>query len=135
MSVRTEPRFTRDVDVAVVVSDDSAAESLVNSLLSGYRVVASVEQEAKGRLATVRLARIAPLTDQKVMVDILFASSGIEPEIAMLAKPIEVLAGLTVPVAKAGHLIAVKLLARDDRTRPKTLPISTHLWRWRHPSI
>lgn len=39
VSARSEPRFTRDVDVAVAVADDAAAESLVHSLLSeGYRV-------------------------------------------------------------------------------------------------
>jgi predicted nucleotidyltransferase len=32
---------------------------------------------------------------------------------------IEVVQGLTLPVARAGHLIALKLLARDDRKRPQ----------------
>lgn len=30
VSVRTEPRFTRDLDLAVAVSDDQAAEALVH---------------------------------------------------------------------------------------------------------
>ena len=99
--------------------DDGAAESLVHSLLSnGYRLVASVEQDATDRLATVRLA--GPMSRQEdVLVDVLFASSGIEPEIVQAAEPIEILPGLTVPVANTGHLIAMKLLARDDRTRPQ----------------
>jgi len=119
VSTRAEPRFTRDVDVAVAVPDDGAAESLVHSLLSnGYRLVASVEQDATDRLATVRLA--GPMSRQEdVLVDVLFASSGIEPEIVQAAEPIEILPGLTVPVANTGHLIAMKLLARDDRTRPQ----------------
>ncbi|MGH3896720.1 MAG: nucleotidyl transferase AbiEii/AbiGii toxin family protein, partial [Pseudonocardiaceae bacterium] len=55
VSVRTEPRFTRDVDVAVLVEDDSAAERLVRSLIDGgYRLDAIVEQDAVGRLATAR---------------------------------------------------------------------------------
>lgn len=49
-----------------------------------------------------------------MVVDVLFASSGIEPELVRAAEPIEVLPSLTVPVARTGHLIAVKLLARDD---------------------
>jgi hypothetical protein len=61
VSARAEPRFTRDVDVAVAVPDDGAAEE------------------------------------------------------------IEILPDLTIPVAQTGHLIAVKLLARDDLTRPQDL--------------
>jgi predicted nucleotidyltransferase len=114
-------RFTRDVDVAVAVPDDNAAESLVHSLLSKYRIDASIEQDAMGRLSTVRLIRSGVRTGQEVIVDVLFASSGIEPEIVAYAEQIEVLAGLRVPVASTGHLIAVKLLARDDRTRPQDL--------------
>lgn len=58
VSVRTEPRFTRDVDLAVGVVDDAEAETL------------------------------------------------------------EVLPGVRVPVARTGHLIALKLLSRSDR-RPQ----------------
>lgn len=32
VSVRTEPRFTRDLDLAVAVSDDHAAEALIHQL-------------------------------------------------------------------------------------------------------
>jgi nucleotidyltransferase AbiEii toxin of type IV toxin-antitoxin system len=51
--------------------------------------------------------------------DLLFASSGIEPEVVAAADRIEVVPGFTVPVARLGHLIALKVLARDDRTRPQ----------------
>jgi len=58
VSARAEPRFTRDVDIAVAVPDDDAAEGVVRTLMSlGYRLVASVEHDAAGRLATIRLAR------------------------------------------------------------------------------
>lgn len=117
VSTRAEPRFTRDVDVAVAVADDDAAELLVRDLSSaGYQLLASIEQDAVGRLATVRLVSAG---SPDVVVDVLFASSGIEPEIARDAERIEVLPGLTMPVATTGHLIAVKLLARDDQTRPQ----------------
>ena len=53
------------------------------------------------------------------MLDILFASSGIEPEVAGSAELLEILPGLRVPVASVGHLLALKLLSRDDRTRPQ----------------
>ncbi len=35
------------------------------------------------------------------------------------ADPIEAVPGFTLPVARLGHLIAVKVLARDERTRPQ----------------
>lgn len=119
VSARAEPRFTRDVDVAVGVLDDSAAEELIHSLMSkGYRILASVEQDSAERLATVRLT--LPESGG-VSVDILFASSGIEPEIVGAAESLEILPGLTVPVTAVGHLFATKLLARDDETRPQDL--------------
>ena len=56
VSVRAEPRFTRDVDFAVAVADDPEAEALIYGLCKhGYTVAASVEHDARGRLATVRL--------------------------------------------------------------------------------
>ena len=116
VSVWCEPRFTRDIDFAVAVADDDGAEAVVGALVkSGYEVLATVEHERAGRLATVRLA-LGPGDD---VIDLLFASSGIEREIAVAASPIEVLPGLLLPVASAGHLIALKLLATDDRTRPQ----------------
>ncbi|MGH3615928.1 MAG: nucleotidyl transferase AbiEii/AbiGii toxin family protein [Pseudonocardia sp.] len=118
VSARAEARFTRDVDLVVVVRDDAEAESLVGRLLqTGHRLTASIEQTATGRLATVRL--IPPgVTDDGTVADLLFASSGIEHEIVAAAQPLEIVPGLTVPVASTGHLIALKLLARDDETRP-----------------
>ena len=47
---------------------------------------------------------------------LLFASCGIEPEI--VAAAVAVVRDLVLPVACVGHLIAMKLLARDDRRRP-----------------
>ena len=72
---------------------------------------------------TARLAttRIVPPGEERdgLVVDLLFASSGVEAEVVAAAEPLEVLPGLRVPVAQIGHLIALKLLARDDRTRPQ----------------
>ncbi len=119
VSARAEPRFTRDIDIAVAVSSDTIAERVVRSLLAnGYHLLASIEQEATARLATVRLMR-SPNNEDEVVIDLLFASSGIEPEIAEAAEVMEILPGISLPVATAGHLIALKLLARDDRSRPQ----------------
>lgn len=111
ISVRCEPRFTRDIDLAVAVADDASAETLVRELASrGYRVHLALEHQTLGRLATVRL--IPPGESiEGVVVDLLFASSGIEAEICRDAEPLDLSGGVTVPVARAGHLIATKLLA------------------------
>lgn len=117
VSARTEPRFTRDVDVAVAVADDAQAELLLRSLQDeGHVVSAIVEQDAATRLATARL--LPPGEDAAgVVIDLLFASSGIEPELVSEAELIPVMRDLAVPVARVGHLIALKLLA-DDPARP-----------------
>ena len=120
VSARAEPRFTRDIDAAVSVADDADGEGLVRLMLAdGYLLLASVEQEETGRLATVRLA--SPLGGEVVVVDLLFASSGIEPEVVQAAEMTEVVPGLRLPIATTGHLIALKLLARDDLERPQDL--------------
>jgi predicted nucleotidyltransferase len=119
VSVRTEPRFTRDLDLALAVDDDKRAEALVFDLQgAGFRALATVEQEETHRLAT---ARLAPSGDppEGLMLDLLFASSGIEAEVCTEAERLQVFPGCSVPVARLHHLIALKLLARDDRTRPQ----------------
>lgn len=70
-----------------------------------------VEQEDTERLATVRL-----LGEEEgaPVVDLLFASSGLEPEIVAGAEALEVFPEQSIPVASLGHLVALKLLARND---------------------
>ena len=107
VSARCDPRFTRDVDIAVMVDNDERAEALVHALASrGMRIVSLVEQESVGRLAMARLA-----TDDGLSIDLLIASSGIESEIVMSAETLEVVQGVLLPVARIGHLIALKLLS------------------------
>jgi hypothetical protein len=120
VSARAEPRFTRDIDLAVAASHDQDAEALVHGLVgSGYRVLATLEQETAGRLATVRLETPGEGSGA-VVVDLLFASSGVEPEIVQEAETLEVLPGLRVPVARAGHLLALKVLSVSPK-RPQDL--------------
>lgn len=120
VSVRTEPRFTRDADLAVALATDQEAEALIHALRGhGFLISAVVEQEAVGRLATVRLSRSTE--PHAPVVDLLFASSGIESEIVAEAEPIELLPNLTMSVARVGHLIAMKVLSRDDVRRPQDL--------------
>jgi predicted nucleotidyltransferase len=119
VSARTEPRFTRDIDVAVAVASDADAEQVVGLFRqAGHRVFALVEQEAKSRLATARLMAPAEGDSASMIVDLLFASSGVEAEVVGAAENLEVLPGLWVPVARAGHLLALKTLSRGDH-RPQ----------------
>jgi hypothetical protein len=119
VSARVEPRFTRDADLVVSVPDDDGAERVLRDLMRvGYRLVSTVDHDVAKRLATARLASPAA-PDEELIVDVLFASSGVEPEIAARAEPLEVLDGLVVPVAAVGDLLALKLLSRDDDARPQ----------------
>lgn len=112
VSLRAEPRTTRDVDITVAVASDREAERIALALRHrGYHYLpdAVLEQTAVGRLATVRL--LSPATTEDCIVDLLFASSGIEQEVIAGADRLEVLPGLSVRVAQIGHLLALKILA------------------------
>jgi len=115
-SARGEVRFTRDVDVAVAVGDDAEAEQLVFQLReAGYQVLATVEQEATERLATVRLQG-----PNGVVCDLIFATSGIEAEVVRDATAIEVLPGLVVQTASVECLLAMKTLSATP-SRPRDM--------------
>jgi predicted nucleotidyltransferase len=132
VSVRTEPRFTRDADLAVALADDAEAEDLINRLRGrGYSIAAVLEQAAVGRLATVRLERAG--SGKAPVVDLLFASSGIEAEIVSAAEMIEILSGFSIRVARTGHLIALKLLSRNDVDRPQDIADLRALLRFAAP--
>lgn len=115
VSALSEPRTTRDLDVAIAVESDTEAEDVVREFFArGYHFHDPVEQVETGRIATIRL--LAP-KDRDVVVDLLFASSGIEPEIVAAARPLEILPDLIVPVISMGHLLALKILAGRPQDR------------------
>lgn len=117
VSLRAEPRTTRDVDLAIAVEDDAGAERVIHGLLGlGYRVVQQLEQDRAGRLASVRFT-LPNEPRVGIVVDLLFASSGIEREVVAAAEELEILRGLRMRVATAAHLVALKILAgrRQDR--------------------
>lgn len=125
VSARAEPRTTRDVDVAVTTDGDAEAEEVVAALLRrGYRVFAQLEHTDAGRLGAVRLLSPAEPAGGLV-VDVMFASSGIEPEVVQEAEVLRLMPGLRVPVARTGHLIALKVLAyqpEHPERRPQDIP-------------
>jgi hypothetical protein len=112
VGARSEPRFTRDVDLAISVKDDREAEHLLFSLTSrGYAVDTVLEQRTTGRLATARLRHRG---DPGVFVDLLFSSSGIEPELVAAAERVAYRRGTELPVARVGYLIALKVLSESE---------------------
>ena len=76
-----------------------------------------MEQKSAHRLATVRLVP-SDEPSEGVVVDVLFASSGIEQEITDRAEPLAILDGVVAPVAVLSDLLALKVLAEDPR-RPQ----------------
>jgi predicted nucleotidyltransferase len=119
VSAWTEPRFTRDVDLAVAVASDEDAERLIHRLQGrGYSLLATVEQTAVARLATARLLPPGQV-EEGMVVDLLFASSGIEPEIVSAALDLDIGGAVPAKVACIGHLVALKLLAHDPIKRPQ----------------
>jgi hypothetical protein len=91
VAFRAEPRFTKDVDVAVAVANDDEAEGIVSRLqVRGYALASLVEQDYVNRLATARLVRPKAGTSS-AFIDLLFANSGIEDEIVSRADRLEVL--------------------------------------------
>lgn len=115
-SARGEVRFTRDVDVAVAVGSDEAAEALLFGLSRrGYVVVATVEQEATSRLATARLRH-----RDGIVCDLAFATSGIEGEVVRSAETLEIFPDVLVPTASPAALLAMKTLSVNPQ-RPRDL--------------
>jgi len=120
VAARAEPRTTRDLDVAIAVLGDREAEKIVLAMRSrGYREVpnkAVMEQKDVGRLATVRLLVPGEKREEEdefdgLVVDLMFASSGVEPEIVRSAEVMQVMPRVAVPVVRSGHLYALKILA------------------------
>jgi len=111
ISFRAEVRFTRDVDLAVVVRDDADFESLIFALRgSGYFVTTTVEHTEQNRLATARLQ-----SAMGFVVDLIAATCGIEQEIVERATLIELEGIGPLPVARSEELLAMKILSMSDR--------------------
>jgi hypothetical protein len=107
VSLRSVVRFTRDVDLAVLVSCAGDFETLVFDLRSdGYKVAASLEHEGRRRRSTVRLE-----SPSGFAVDLLAASCGIESEIIQCATMVAMDPVGPLPASRAEELLAMKVLA------------------------
>jgi predicted nucleotidyltransferase len=111
VSIRSEVRFTRDVDLAVTVASDAAMEALVLDLAAaGYRPIATVEHDRHKRLAAARLE-----SPGAIVVDLLAASCGVEDQVVARATPVVIEGVGEIPVARAEELLAMKVLSMSDR--------------------
>ncbi|MCB9585785.1 MAG: nucleotidyl transferase AbiEii/AbiGii toxin family protein [Polyangiaceae bacterium] len=111
ISVRSEVRFTRDVDLAVAVANDVEAEDVIYRLrAAGYSPVTTVEHERHQRLATARLRSPSGL-----VVDLIFASCGIEAEVVNAASMFDYPGVGAIPVAESEELLAMKVLSMTDQ--------------------
>ncbi|HEX3553234.1 MAG TPA: nucleotidyl transferase AbiEii/AbiGii toxin family protein [Thermoanaerobaculia bacterium] len=118
VTLRAEPRTTRDIDVVLALAGEREAEAAALHLrLRGYRdhPEGGLIEWPDGRIATIRL--VSPPVDDEAgtAVDLLITSSGVETEVVAAAEVLEILPRFTIPVARAGHLLALKVLAN----RPK----------------
>ena len=137
MAFRAEPRFTKDVDLAVAVANDQEAEGIVHRLqVRGYALASLVEQDYVNRLATARLVR-PQVGTSSAFIDLFFANSGIEEEIVRRADLLEVLPGVSMPVASMSRLIhpVGRDLLTDMFLRRRRLRPSHSFCRFRRPVL
>jgi hypothetical protein len=115
--IRAESRSTRDLDIVLATPGGLQTDEALRSLrFRGYRDHPKQPMLLRkdGRLFGIRL--VSPLLDgddieARSVVDVLLECSGIEAEIIAAAERLEVLPDIFIPVARAGHLIALKVLA------------------------
>lgn len=118
VGVRSRARFTQDLDFAIAAATDRDAERIVAELRRrDYALETLLEQEATDRIATVRLLPHGQ-AEGALLVDLLFFTCGFEAEVAAEAERLRVSSDLLLPVARTGHLIAMKLLSQDADRRP-----------------
>jgi predicted nucleotidyltransferase len=112
-SVYVEPRTTKDIDVVVSVTGEEQASSLKDFLLSrGYTNPQVLMHTSPTRRMGWRVF-IPPSRETRIPLDLLFVACGIEREIVANATTIEILPGLSLPVASLAHLIAMKVLSQN----------------------
>jgi len=114
--LRVESRSTRDLDIVLAVTGERQTDDAVRGLrMRGYQdhPTKPMLLRKDGRLFGVRL--VSPALDAgddtMAIVDVLTGCSGVEPEIVAAAEVQEVLPKVFIPVARIGHLVALKVLA------------------------
>lgn len=119
VSFRAVERATKDIDIAIATTDDAEAEKLVLAFQSlGFHPATLLENKRQKRISTVRLLSAE---FPGVYLDLLFTTSGIEPEVVASAEPVEILPGVIVQLASRSSLIAMKVLSCTSKHRKQDL--------------
>jgi hypothetical protein len=117
LSAYAEPRTTKDIDIVVSVSDESALGAVVGKLEglgygSPHFLVRMDPMQRLGYRMMVPSDR-----EYSLPLDILSSTCGIENEIVSSAVNIEILPGLFLPIALRGHILAMKILSQNEYDR------------------
>lgn len=109
VAVRSEPVGLRSEVQIALPSRASALDVDERLERRGYEVSSRSGHAAAGGPVKTRLR--APVEGYPVSVSLVFADSGIEPEVITASTRLEVIPGLSAPVARTGHLIALAVSA------------------------
>lgn len=121
VSIRSDRRFTKDIDFSVLVATDKEAEQIIYRFQSsGFIVTSLLENKKLNRISTIRL-QTPEASNTDPDFDLLFFASGIEDLITHHADILPIIPHKKGPVATIGHLIAMKTLSFDEIKRPQDL--------------
>jgi predicted nucleotidyltransferase len=115
--VYVEPRTTKDIDVAISVSGEEQVNSLKDFLLARGYTSPQLLMHVRPTIRMGWRVFIPSFHETCVPLDILVLACGIEREIVAHASTIEILPGLSLPVASLAHLIAMKVLSQNSSDR------------------
>ena len=106
-----------DVDVVVDARDAAAVAALADALRGRGYTVHRVAHDVLGDVVVIH-PFLADGSPSGVLIDLLPRAGGFEAELVAAARRLEV-RGMTVPVARIGHLIAFKVKAIGDVNRAR----------------
>lgn len=121
-SVYAEPRTTRDIDITVALSGRNELDNFVKKLTALGYFNPQLLMHATPVITMGCRVFIQIKNDYSIPIDLLNNNCGIENEIVAAATTIEILPSLSLPVARLGHLMAMKILSQDsgDRIRDRS---------------
>lgn len=104
VQIRGEPRFTRDIDICVVVTLEKSQQIIKHILSRFVPQVSGAEQLA---LET----QILPVVIEGIDVDVAIGLTGFEQSVIVHASLEQLAEGLLIPVCSANDLIIYKCIA------------------------
>lgn len=123
VSLRTEPRTTTSVDALVAVKNPDEFDRLADRLHTAGSVgVCHWESLDTGRVSLIRSHFLG--SARGVRLNLLAVWSGIGQRIVAASTLLD--AGIVVPVARLGHLLALKTLAGRDQDLRDFPPLLAH---------